>query len=312
MSSNLSKHDHQRAHQHTHGDGHNHSHTPEVSSDNERQIFLAMLLTGGFMVVEVVGGIVSGSLALIADAGHMATDAAALLLAWMAFRLSRRPADDHRSYGYYRGEVLAAFINGVAMLALVVWIIYEALHRLFAPTPVLGGIMLWIAVVGLLVNCVSFALLQAGDKDNLNIRGAMVHVAGDLLGSVAAIIAAGVIIATGWTPIDPLLSLFVAALIARSAWKITRDAAHIMMEGTPAAIDYQAIKDDLLENIEGLEHVHHMHIWALTQERPIATLHARISENSDGEKMLHRIHARLKAEHRIDHSTIQIERGDCP
>ena len=146
-------------HRHAHGDGHSHSHAPEVSSQNERQIFLAMLLT------------------------------------WMAFRLSRRPADDHRSYGYYRGEVLAAFI---------------------------------------------------------------------------------------------------------------------MMEGTPAAIDYQAIKDDLLENIEGLEHVHHMHIWALTQERPGATLHARISENSDGEKMLHRIHARLKAEHRIDHSTIQIERGDCP
>ena len=122
----------------THGDGHHHSHAPEVSPDNERQIFLAMLLTGGFMVVEVVGGVLSGSLALIADAGHMATDAAALLLAWLAFRLSRRPADDHRSYGYYRGEVLAAFVNGVAMLALVVWIFYEALHRLFEPTPVLG------------------------------------------------------------------------------------------------------------------------------------------------------------------------------
>ena len=308
MSKNLSKHDHR----HAHGNDHRHSHAPEVSSQNERQIFLAMLLTGAFMVVEVIGGIVSGSLALIADAGHMATDAAALLLAWMAFRLSRRPADDHRSYGYYRGEVLAAFINGLAMLALVVWIVYEALHRLLAPTPVLGGIMLWIAVAGLLVNCVSFALLQAGDKDNLNIRGAMVHVAGDLLGSVAAIIAAGVIIATSWTPIDPLLSLFVAALIARSAWNITQDSAHILMEGTPAKMDYQAIKDDLLENIDGVEHVHHIHIWALTQERPIATLHARISQNSDGEEMLHRIHARLKTQHHIDHSTIQIERGDCP
>ena len=296
----------------SHGDAHHHSHTPEVSTGNERQIFLAMLLTGSFMVVEVVGGMLSGSLALIADAGHMATDAAALLLAWLAFRLSRRAADDHRSYGYYRGEVLAAFVNGVAMLALVAWIIYEALHRLFEPTPVLGGIMLWVAVAGLLVNCVSFGLLHAGDKDNLNIRGAMVHVAGDLLGSVAAIIAAGVIIATSWTPIDPLLSLFVAALIARSAWNITQDSAHILMEGTPAKMDYQAIKDDLLENIDGVEHVHHIHIWALTQERPIATLHARISEDSDGEEMLHRIHARLKTQHHIDHSTIQIERGDCP
>jgi len=172
--------------------------------------------------------------------------------------------------------------------------------------------MLWIAVVGLLVNCVSFALLHAGDKNNLNIRGAMVHVAGDLLGSVAAIVAAGIIIATDWTPIDPLLSLFVAALIARSAWNITRDAAHILMEGTPSRMDYQAIKDDLLENIAGLEHVHHMHIWALTQERPIATLHARISESSDGEEILHSIHARLKTQHHIDHCTIQIERGGCP
>lgn len=301
-------HDHSHAHSHDHG----HDHAPEVSADNERQVFLAMLLTGGFMVVEVIGGIVSGSLALIADAGHMATDAAALMLAWLAFRLSRRPPDDYRSYGYYRGEVLAAFVNGIAMLALVLWIAYEAVQRLLEPSPVLGGIMLWIAVAGLLVNAASFALLHAGDRDNLNIRGAMVHVAGDLLGSVAAIAAAGVIIATGWTPIDPILSLFVAALIARSAWKITSDAAHILMEGTPASMDYQAIREDLLANIEGLEHVHHMHIWALTRERPVATLHARICADCDDEELLHRIHARLRDAHQIDHSTVQIERGNCP
>ena len=295
-------------HQHEHG---GHHHAPEVSRDNERRIFIAMWLTGGFMVAEVVGGLISGSLALIADAGHMATDTAALGLAWLAFRLSQRPADTSRSYGYHRGEVLAAFVNGIAMLALVLWILVEAVQRLFAPVEIMGGIMLWIAVGGLLVNCVAFWLLHGGSKENLNIQGAAVHVLGDLLGSVAAIIAAGVIIWTGWTPIDPLLSIAVALLVLRSAWFIARQSAHILMEGAPPGLEPAQIKSDLLGNIDGLEDVHHVHTWSLNQERPLVTLHARIQEDADADALLKAINARLMEKFKVDHVTVQIEKGVC-
>jgi cobalt-zinc-cadmium efflux system protein len=282
-----------------------------VGRDNERRIFIAMWLTGGFMVAEVVGGLISGSLALIADAGHMATDTAALGLAWLAFRLSQRPADTSRSYGYHRGEVLAAFVNGLAMLALVLWILVEAVQRLFAPVEILGGIMLWIAVGGLLVNCVAFWLLHGGSKENLNIQGAAVHVLGDLLGSVAAIIAAGVIIWTGWTPIDPLLSIAVALLLLRSAWFIARQSAHILMEGAPPGLEPARIKSDLLGNIDGLEDVHHVHTWSLNQERPLVTLHARIQEDADADALLKAINERLMEKFRVDHVTVQVEKGVC-
>jgi cobalt-zinc-cadmium efflux system protein len=282
-----------------------------VGRDNERRIFIAMWLTGGFMVAEVVGGLISGSLALIADAGHMATDTAALGLAWLAFRLSQRPADTSRSYGYHRGEVLAAFVNGIAMLALVLWILVEAVQRLFAPVEIMGGIMLWIAVGGLLVNCVAFWLLHGGSKENLNIQGAAVHVLGDLLGSVAAIIAAGVIIWTGWTPIDPLLSIAVALLVLRSAWFIARQSAHILMEGAPPGLEPARIKSDLLGNIDGLEDVHHVHTWSLNQERPLVTLHARIHEDADADALLKAINARLMEKFKVDHVTVQLEKGVC-
>jgi len=282
-----------------------------VGRDNERRIFIAMWLTGGFMVAEVVGGLISGSLALIADAGHMATDTAALGLAWLAFRLSQRPADTSRSYGYHRGEVLAAFVNGIAMLALVLWILVEAVQRLFAPVEIMGGIMLWIAVGGLLVNCVAFWLLHGGSKENLNIQGAAVHVLGDLLGSVAAIIAAGVIIWTAWTPIDPLLSIAVALLVLRSAWFIARQSAHILMEGAPPGLEPAQIKSDLLGNIDGLEDVHHVHTWSLNQERPLVTLHARIQEDADADALLKAINARLMEKFKVDHATVQIEKGVC-
>lgn len=305
-----SPHDHSHDHDHDHSHA-GHSHTPQVSGDNERRIFLAMLLTGGFMVVEVIGGLVSGSLALIADAGHMATDTAALALAWFAFRLSRRPADPSRSYGYHRGEVLAAFINGIAMIALVVWILVEAIQRLSAPVEVLGGIMLWVAVGGLLINLVAFWLLHSGSKDNLNVRGAAVHVAGDLLGSIGAILAAAIILWTGWTPVDPLLSIAVALLILRSAWMITRQSAHILMEGAPAGLHPADIKADLLQHIPAVEDVHHIHVWSLTQERHLVTLHARIHADADADESLNAVNTRLVDEFHVDHATVQIEKKPC-
>ncbi len=186
--------------------------------DNQRRVGWAALLTGGFMVVEAVGGVLSGSLALLADAGHMLTDAAALALAWLAFRIARRPSDWKRTYGFHRFQVLAAYSNGLTLFFIALAIAYEAFQRLREPAEVLGGPMLAVAVLGLVVNIAAFLVLHGADRESLNVRGAMLHVLGDLLGSAAAIVAALVILWTGWTPIDPLLSVLVAVLILRSAW----------------------------------------------------------------------------------------------
>ncbi len=288
-----------------HGHAHDHG-----GLSNERRVAIALWITGGFMIVEAVGGYLSGSLALIADAGHMLTDTGALALAWLAVRLARRPADDARSYGYHRAETLAAFLNGATMLALSVWIVVEAIGRVANPTPVLGGPMLVVAMGGLAVNILSFLMLH-GAHDSLNLRGAALHVLGDLLGSVAAIAAAIVILTTGFMPIDPLLSVLVAALILRSAWRVTRDAAHILMEGTPPGLEPETISADLMSNVEGVADVHHIHAWSLTPGQLLVTLHARLAPGADAEITLLAIKARLVSHFRISHATVQIEPGEC-
>ena len=205
------------SHSHSHAPGQAHSHRHDT---NEQRMGLAALLTGLFMGAEIAGGIVSGSLALLADAGHMLTDFASLSLAWFGFRLARRPADWIRTYGFDRFQVLIAFVNGLALFVIAAWIVYEAYERLSSPQPVAGGIMVVVAVLGLLVNIAAFALLHGADRKNLNVRGAAIHVLGDLLGSVAALVAGAVILLTNWTPIDPLLSVLVALIIVRSGWQV--------------------------------------------------------------------------------------------
>jgi cobalt-zinc-cadmium efflux system protein len=304
-------HSHGHSHGGAHGGGHGGGHGDHVGNANERRVFWAMLLTAIFMGVEVAGGIISGSLALIADAGHMATDAAALGLAWGAFRIARRPADKHRSYGYDRFQVLAAFVNGLALLGLVGWILWEAIQRIATPIEIMAMPMLVVAVIGLLVNIFAYYILHAGAKDNINIEGALLHVLGDLLGSVATIVAAVVIMQTGWTPIDPILSVLVALLILKSGWHLVKRAAHILMEGTPETFDIDELKENLVTNVDGLKDVHHVHIWLLIQEKPLLTMHATIDEDADWGQVLLAIKSRLIAEYGIDHSTIQIEDGTC-
>lgn len=271
-----------------------------------------MVLTGGFMLAEVVGGIASGSLALLADAGHMLTDAGALLLAWLGFRWGRRAADPARTYGYHRLEVLAAFTNGIALVAIVVWIAVEAVRRLLAPVEVLGGLMFWVAVLGLAVNLGSFAVLHGADRDNLNIRGALVHVAGDLLGSVAAVAAAAVIHFTGWMPIDPLLSLLVAAVMLRGAVYIIRRSGHVLLEGTPEGLDIEDLRTGLGRAVPELENVHHIHAWSLSAERRLVTLHAAVREGSDHSAVLAAVKAHLADAHGVGHSVVQLEPRHCP
>jgi len=294
-----------------HDDHHEHDHASDVSEGSERRVLWVMVLTGLFMVAEVVGGLVSGSLALLADAGHMLTDSAALALAWFAFRLGRKAADSQRTYGFHRFQILAAFVNGLALFVIAAWIVAEAVERLISPVAVMGMEMLVIASVGLLVNIAAFAILHGGERENLNIQGALLHVLGDLLGSAAAIIAAGVIMGTGWMPIDPILSVVVAILILRSAWKIVRRSGHILLEGTPDDLDPAVIEEALKASIPEIRDVHHVHAWSLTSERPLVTLHATVDAGADQGAILRAIHAELSRRFDVHHATIQLEPGSC-
>lgn len=279
---------------------------------NMRRVLLALALTGSFMVVEVIGGILSGSLALLADAGHMLTDSMALALAAAAFRISKRPADIKRTYGYQRFQILAAFVNGLGLLLIVGWILFEAIDRLRHPGPVLGSTMLLIAAIGLLVNVIAFVVLHGGDRDNLNIRGAAMHVAGDLLGSLAAVIAAIVIIYSGWTPIDPILSVFVAMLILRSAWALIKRSAHVLLEGAPESLNISAMQERLIAAVPSVASIHHVHVWGLTPQDLMLTMHVRLtSPPGNPTECIRRIKAVLQAEYSIGHSTIEIEIDDC-
>ncbi|MGF7210360.1 cobalt-zinc-cadmium efflux system protein [Skermanella aerolata] len=299
--------DHGHGHDH-HGHGHGHIH---AHAHDERRLLLALILTGGFMVVEAVGGILAGSLALLADAGHMLTDTAALSLSWYAFVVSRRPATDKRSYGQHRFQVLAALINGVTLVAVAGWITVEAVRRLFDPVPIVGTTMLVIAAVGLAVNITGFLILHGGDQENLNMRGAALHVLGDLLGSVAAIVAAVVILWTGWTPIDPILSVLVALLILRSAWTLIGRSWHVLMEGTPEGLDVDRLRRELTDAVPGVEDVHHVHAWCLTPERPLITFHASLHTDADHDEVLRRLRVELVSRFNIQHSTIQLESDVC-
>ncbi|WAP70698.1 cation diffusion facilitator family transporter [Jiella pelagia] len=304
-------HEHEHEHEHEHGDGHHH-HAPKVSSANERAVLFGFLLTFGFMIVEGVGGLLSGSLALVADAGHMLTDSAALALAWAGFHFGRRNSDDRRTFGYMRFEILAGFVNAVALILLIVWIAYEAVMRLVTPQTVHAGPMLAIAVVGLLVNVGVFFMLRQGDRDHVNIRGALLHVLGDLLGSVAAIIAAIAIYFTGWMPIDPILSVLLSAIILKSAWTLLKNTLNILMEGVPGGIAMDELTETLLREIGGLAAVEHLHVWSITSGQPLATMNVRLKEGAEAGEVVSSVKAVLRTRFGIDHSTIEIDFGQAP
>jgi cobalt-zinc-cadmium efflux system protein len=285
-----------------------HAHT----NSNMRRVTVALVLTGTFMVVEVIGGILSGSLALLADAGHMLTDTMALALAAVAFQVSKRPADARLTYGYQRFQILAAFVNGLSLLLIVGWILYEAFERFLSPQPVLGGTMLVVAAAGFVVNIISFAVLHGGDKDNLNIRGAAIHVAGDLLGSLAAMVAAVVIIYTGWMPIDPILSVAVALLILKSAWTLLKRSAHVLLEGAPDWLDTESMQSKLMEQVPEVESIHHVHVWGMTPQDLMLTMHVCVRETpANPTDIIRRTKAVLQSEYGIGHSTVELETNDC-
>ena len=281
-------------------------------SSNMKRVVVALILTGTFMVVEVIGGIISGSLALLADAGHMLTDTMALALAAAAFHVSKRPAGGNLTYGYQRFQILAAFVNGLSLLFIVGWILFEAASRFITPREVMGETMLVVAAAGLVVNIISFTVLHGGDRENLNIRGAALHVAGDLLGSVAAIVAAIIIIYTGWVQIDPILSIAVAILILKSAWVLVKRSAHVLLEGAPEWLDVEVMREHLVAEIPEVSSIHHVHVWGMTPQELMLTMHVCINtEPTDPTDIIRRVKAQLREEYSIGHSTIELEMDDC-
>jgi len=280
-------------HDHAHGDG------------SSRTLLYSLCLTTAFALVEAVGGWLSGSLALMSDAGHMITDSSALGIGAFAAWLARRPASRRHSFGLQRAEVLGALLNVLFMLLVVAGIAYAAVQRLAEPVPVQGGVVLAIAGVGLLVNLAVAWILMRGER-TMNVRGALLHVIGDLLGSVAALAAGAVILTTGWTPIDPLLSVFVAVLILISAGSLLRDVLRVLMEGVPRGIDARRVGAALTE-VEGVSAVHDLHIWTLSSSSHALSAHVDIDGMHDWRELLPRLQHILRERFAIAHSTLQPE-----
>jgi cobalt-zinc-cadmium efflux system protein len=278
---------------------------------NERRLRWALGISLVFMAVEVAGGLLAHSLALLADAAHLLTDAASLALALFAIRASRQPANAIYSYGHHRYEVLAAFVNGLALLALSAWIVVEAVQRLFAPQLVQGQVMLITASLGLAANIAGFWVLHSAEGDSVNMRAALLHVISDVLGSAATIVAAIVILWSGWVPIDPLLSILVALLIVRGGWSVTRHSAHILMEGTPSGFQVERVEAELVKAIPEVLSVHHVHVWSLNGQNAMMTLHAVLRESADSRQALLAIQQHLRERFRVHHATVQIEQGAC-
>ncbi len=266
------------------------------------------------MIIEVIGGIWTNSLALLSDAGHMLSDAAALGLSFLAIKLGERKATLSKTFGYKRFEIIAASINGITLILISLYIFYEAFHRFFDPPVVQSTGMLTISILGLLVNIIAAWILMSGDKEeNLNVRSAFLHVLGDMLGSVGAIIAALLIMFFGWGIADPIASVIVAVLVLISGWRVTKESIHVLMEGTPRQLDLGSIKKALVE-INGVEDVHDLHTWSITSELIMLSCHMTISSPNGHDEILHKAQAILHDSFHIEHSTIQIELKEkgCP
>ena len=277
---------------------------------NQAVLGRAFLLIAGFAVVEIIGGIMSNSLTLLADAGHMVLDAAALGLAWGALWLSKRPATASLTYGHHRVQVLVAFLNGLALALLVLWILKEAFERFLEPQAMAPLPALAVATIGLIVNLIAYRWLGHG-KDNINVQAAALHVLGDLLGSLAAITAALTVHFTGWTRVDPLLALVIAAILTRGTWRVLKASGHLLLQGVPNPVSTDEMRAALVAT-PGVIDVHHLHVWGLTAERPIATLHARIADEADRQSVIAALKTALRERFGVAHSTIQLERGECP
>ncbi|HZP67331.1 MAG TPA: cation diffusion facilitator family transporter [Rudaea sp.] len=290
---------------------HSHSHPHAHVHASERKLMLAFVLTTVAMLAEAAGGFLAGSLALLADAGHMLADTLALMLAWISAHLARRPADAQRSFGYARFEVLAAYTNALAQAALSIWIAAEAVSRFASPQPIHDGLMLVVALAGLAINALVLGVLGQHDHDDLNHAGARLHVIGDLLGSLGAVVAALLIRGYAWLWADAATSVLVAALILAGALGLLRRSAHILLEGTPEGAESALVAASVRAHVGGVDDVHHVHVWQLAGGSRMATLHVRLAEGVAAASALAEIQHALHQHFHIAHATVQIEHGHC-
>jgi cobalt-zinc-cadmium efflux system protein len=281
---------------------HRHSHT----SDSRRRLSLVLGLTSFYLIAEAVGGWLTGSLALLADAGHMLTDVAALTLALIAARFGAKPATSSKTFGYHRLEILAALINGVILVVIALLILYEVSQRWFSPPEIRGGPVILVASGGLIINLLCAKILHGRHEIDLNIRGAWLHVLSDALGSIAAIVAGAAISAYGWYFADPLISIFISLLIVWSSWTLIRESTNVLLEGTPSHINLAAVEDAILET-QGVDAVHDLHVWTITSGRDALSAHVIHAETISQPELLKQLRSKLHDRFGVDHLTIQME-----
>mgnify|MGYP002399095260 CR=1 FL=1 len=300
----MSLHNHSHHGHHHHEHGHDHSHR----GGNRKGLLIALVITSGIMLLEFFGGLLTNSLALLSDSGHMLSDAGALALSLAAMWVASRPPSPNKTYGYYRFEILAALLNGISLFVIAAFIVAEAVQRFMDPPSVASGAMMAIACVGLLANLASaWALMRQSDiKGNVNVRSAYLHVLGDALGSVGAIVAGLLMMLFGWYVADPVISVVVSLLILKSAWGIIRSTVHILMEGAPVTVDAAELKRELLA-IEGVRDVHDLHIWTITSGRDSLSCHMLIDDGADSQSILQQAVDRIEQKFQIQHTTIQVE-----
>ncbi len=300
-------HNHGHAHAHTLGQGRGQGHSGGAleRAPQSKRLWMVLAITSVFMLAEVVGGILSNSLALLADSGHMLADVGALALSLVAMRLALRPPSPERTFGYVRMEILAALVNGATLLVISGWIVWEALGRLGAPQEVDAPLMMAVATVGLIVNVIGAGLLHTHADENLNVRGAYLHVLGDLLGSIGAIGAGALILLTGWTPIDAIVSILIAALILLGAWRLVREATGVLLEMVPPHVDMGGVLKDL-RSIPNLHNVHDLHVWTLTSGFVALSGHGVLADPTHHQRVLDEIRDRM-GPRGIGHVTFQLE-----
>lgn len=288
--------------------GHGHSHTPAGKS--KKRLIIVLALTTSYLVAEVLGGLLTHSLALLADAGHMLTDVAGLGLALMAIQFAERPATPERTYGFYRVEILAALANSVVLIGISTYILYEAYQRFRNPPEVQSGAMLAVAAVGLIVNLVGIYLLRSASKESLNMKGAYYEAMSDLLTSIGVIVAATVMLTTGWYYADPIISAGIGLFILPRTWLLLKDAVGVLLEGTPSDVNLASLRESIA-GVAGVESVHDLHVWSLTSGVNAMSVHAVLADHAMHDEVLAAVQKRVNQDYKIAHATVQVECKGC-
>ena len=288
--------------------GHGHSHTP--AGKNKKRLAIVLALTTAYLLAEVVGGLLTHSLALLADAGHMLTDVAGLALALLAIQFAERPATPERTYGFYRVEILAALTNAVVLIGISLYILYEAYQRFRNPPEIQSGIMLGVAAVGLIVNLAGIHLLRAASKESLNMKGAYFEVLSDMLTSIGVIVAAIIMLTTGWYYADPIISAGIGLFILPRTWMLLKDAVGVLLEGTPSDVNLTSLRESIA-SVQGVASVHDLHVWSLTSGVNAMSVHTVLADHSLHDEVLAAVQKRVTHDFKIAHATVQVECQGC-